>query len=102
MKREHDHDPPLTTTVNEVLHVPLRPLGSQGLIVSAQGLGCVNMTAFHGGRNSAFHEATALATIANAVELDVNFFDTAWMYQTFSADQNSEIITNEELLGRAI
>lgn len=82
--------------------VPQRALGSQGLYVSAQGLGCMGMTAFYGGDcNDADQEATSQATIATAINLGMNFFDTAWIYQTFGAD-GMENSTNEELIGRAI
>ncbi|BDV42943.1 oxidoreductase [Geotalea uraniireducens] len=66
-----------------------RKLGSQGLIVSAQGLGCMGMSDFYGQRD----EREAVATIHRALELGVNFFDTSDMYGPF---------TNEELLGRAL
>jgi hypothetical protein len=61
---------------------PQRPLGSQGLVTSAQGLGCMGMTAFYGGDfDRAAHEETSLQTIGRALELGVNFLDTAWVYQ---------------------
>ena len=66
-----------------------RPLGSQGLRVSAQGLGCMGMSEFYGGRD----EGEAIATMHRALELGVNFLDTADMYGPF---------TNERLLGKAI
>lgn len=81
--------------------VPQRALGSQGLIVSAQGLGCMGMTAFYGGNNNEEQEAKSLATIAKGLELGLNFFDTAWVYQTFGAD-GKENTTNEELIAKAI
>ena len=65
-----------------------RELG-QGLEVSALGLGCMGMSAFYGETD----EAEAIATIQRALELGVNFLDTAEMYGPF---------TNEELVGRAI
>jgi|SRR5579875_215164 len=67
----------------------LRKLGSQGLVVSAQGLGCMGMSEFYG----ASDEREAIATIHRALELGVNFLDTADMYGPF---------TNEELVGRAV
>lgn len=78
-----------------------RPLGSQGLIVSAQGLGCMGMTAFYGDFDRAAHEETSLQTIEKAFELGVNFLDTAWVYQSFGAGGGGNY-TNEELVGKAI
>ncbi|MGG6241114.1 aldo/keto reductase [Nodosilinea sp. AN01ver1] len=64
-----------------------RKLGQ--LEVSAMGLGCMGMSEFYGDRD----EAEAIATLHRALELGVNFLDTADMYGPF---------TNEELVGRAI
>src|SRR5579864_2035437 len=64
-----------------------RKLGS--LEVSALGLGCMGMSAFYG----ATDEDEAIATIHRALELGINFLDTAQLYGP---------MTNEELVGRAI
>src|SRR3954463_4692088 len=66
-----------------------RRLGSQGLEVSAMGLGCMGMSEFYG----ATDEAEGGATIERAIELGVTFLDTADMYGPFA---------NERLVGRAI
>ncbi len=59
------------------------------LEVSAMGLGCMGMSEFYGSQD----EMAAIATLHRAMELGVNFLDTADMYGPF---------TNEELVGRAI
>ena len=66
-----------------------RKLGSQGLEVSAEGLGCMGMTWVYG----AGDEASGLATIDRALELGVTFLDTAEVYGPY---------TNELLVGRAV
>ncbi len=66
-----------------------RKLGTQGLEVSAEGLGCMGMSEFYGQTD----ENEAIATIERALELGVDFLDTADMYGPF---------TNEKLVGRAI
>ena len=69
---------------------PRRKLGSQGLSVSALGLGCMGMSDFYKGGQG---EQESISTIHRAQELGVDFLDTADMYGPF---------TNEELVGRAI
>jgi aryl-alcohol dehydrogenase-like predicted oxidoreductase len=66
-----------------------RNIGQTGATVSALGLGCMGMSEFYGPRD----EAESLATINRALDLGVNFLDTADMYGSGA---------NEELVGRAI
>jgi len=66
-----------------------RKLGSQGLEVSAIGLGCMGMSQSYGPAD----EAESIATLHRAIELGCTFLDTAEAYGPF---------TNEELLGRAL
>jgi len=66
-----------------------RTLGSQGLEVSAVGLGCMGMSQSYGPAD----ELESIATIHRAIELGCTFLDTAEIYGPFK---------NEELLGRAL
>jgi len=66
-----------------------RTLGTSGLVVSSQGLGCMGMSEFYGPRD----ESESVATIHRALDLGVTFLDTADMYGPY---------VNEELVGRAI
>ena len=65
-------------------------LGSEGLVVSAEGFGCMGMSTTYGPAYE--HEQENLATLARAVELGVTLFDTAEVYGPFM---------NEELVGKA-
>ncbi|HEX5850397.1 MAG TPA: aldo/keto reductase [Rubrobacter sp.] len=66
-----------------------RNLGSEGLVVSELDLGCMGMSEFYGTGD----EEESLATIRRALELGIDFLDTADMYGPF---------TNEKLVGKAI
>jgi aryl-alcohol dehydrogenase-like predicted oxidoreductase len=66
-----------------------RKLGSQGLEVSALGLGCMGMSQSYGVPD----DTESIATIHRALELGLDFFDTAEVYGPFR---------NEELVGRAL
>jgi aryl-alcohol dehydrogenase-like predicted oxidoreductase len=66
-----------------------RKLGSQGLEVSAIGLGCMGMSQSYGPAD----ETESIATLHRAIELGCTFLDTAEVYGPYK---------NEELLGRAL
>ncbi|EDL59977.1 aldo/keto reductase [Gimesia maris] len=67
-----------------------RQLGNSGLEVSSLGLGCMGLSFGYG---PAVEEQDGIALLRAAVDLGVNFFDTAEVYGAF---------TNEELLGKAL
>jgi len=72
---------------NDTMHTV--SLGSQGLTVSAQGLGAMGMSAWYGARD----EAESAATLNRALDIGVTFIDTAEAYGPFN---------NEKLISRAI
>jgi aryl-alcohol dehydrogenase-like predicted oxidoreductase len=67
----------------------IKPLGSEGLMASQIGLGCMGMSEFYGEQN----DEESIKTIHKAYDLGVTFYDTANMYGPF---------TNEILVGKAI
>jgi aryl-alcohol dehydrogenase-like predicted oxidoreductase len=69
---------------------PRRTLGRQGLVVSAIGLGCMGMSDFYGDSE----EANNLAVLNHAIDIGVNFLDTADMYGIGGA--------NEKLLAKEL
>jgi aryl-alcohol dehydrogenase-like predicted oxidoreductase len=72
--------------------LPQRKLGTEGLTVSALGLGCMGMSQSYGSPEER-DERESIATIHRAIALGVTFFDTAEVYGPF---------TNEELVARAL
>jgi aryl-alcohol dehydrogenase-like predicted oxidoreductase len=71
------------------VQIPRRKLGPQGLEVSAIGLGCMGMSDFYGPSD----EATNLRVLNAALDMGINFFDTADMYG---------VGANERLLARVL
>src|SRR5436853_1983514 len=66
-----------------------KKLGGNGLTASQLGLGCMGMSEFYGPRD----DAESLQTLQRAMELGINFWDTADAYGPYS---------NEELVGKAL
>ncbi|RDU65238.1 aldo/keto reductase [Helicobacter sp. MIT 14-3879] len=79
-----------TSTTKNTTKLPARKLGASGIYVSAMGLGCMGMSANHG---PARDKKDMINLIAKAIDLGINFFDTAEIYGPY---------TNEILLGEAL
>ncbi len=77
------------TSISTPKQMPRRVLGKTGLSVSALGLGCMGMSEFYGSTDN----AESVATIHRALDLGINFIDTADVYGRGH---------NEELVGRAL
>jgi aryl-alcohol dehydrogenase-like predicted oxidoreductase len=71
------------------INIPRRTLGRQGLEVSAVGLGCMGMSDFYGPSD----ESTNLTVLNTALDMGINFLDTADMYG---------VGANERLLGKVL
>lgn len=83
-----------STSGSQSMELPLRPLGGQGLLVSPQALGTLSISEFYGSELAEPPDVEeGIRTIRRAVELGVQFFDTADIYGNGH---------NEELLGQVL
>lgn len=75
-------------SVTKFVDVPQVPLGSAGLVVSAQGLGCMGMSSFYGPPKP---DSEMIELIRYAIDLGATFLDTSDAYGPH---------TNEVLVGK--
>ena len=85
----------MNTSQQILTKVELRKLGSQGLMASAQGLGTMGMTAFYS--SDEVSEEEKINTIGRALELGINFLDTAWIYVNFKTGESNEVLVGKAL-----